>query len=114
MSPGSPRSKPSLLPVSFAVALIAACLVLGGTSQAAAYTQFFIRSAAIVIGAAVLLTLDKNLLGNVKVPMLLCLAWTLLMLIQLIPLPPSWWTALPGREVFAELANVVGIEQPWR
>lgn len=34
--------------------------------------------------------------------------------VQLIPLPPSTWTALPGHERYAEAALAAGIEQPWR
>lgn len=35
-------------------------------------------------------------------------------LLQLIPLPPSVWLALPGRDVFADVATIMGEEQPWR
>ena len=41
----------------------------------------------------------------------LLLAW---MVIQLIPLPPSLWQALPGREVVANLDRVLAIEDTWR
>ena len=46
----------------------------------------------------------------------LYVAWSLLalMAIQLIPLPPSMWTTMPGREIFFEIANIAQIEQPWR
>ncbi|QTD54842.1 O-antigen ligase family protein [Parasphingorhabdus cellanae] len=37
-----------------------------------------------------------------------------LMVFQLIPLPPSIWTGLPGRQIFSDIANIAGIEQPWR
>ncbi|MEP2101068.1 MAG: O-antigen ligase family protein [Parasphingorhabdus sp.] len=37
-----------------------------------------------------------------------------LMILQLIPLPPSIWTELPSRQIFADIANIAGIEQPWR
>ena len=38
----------------------------------------------------------------------------LLISIQLVPLPPSIWLNLPGREPFAQAATIVGIDQPWR
>ncbi len=41
-------------------------------------------------------------------------AITLLPLIQLIPLPPALWQALPGRAPFVQAAMVSGISQPWR
>jgi O-antigen ligase len=38
----------------------------------------------------------------------------LLVAIQLIPLPPALWTALPGREALAGAATAIGEPQPWR
>ena len=38
----------------------------------------------------------------------------LLVALQLVPLPPSIWTALPGRELFIQAAEVSGQPQPWR
>jgi O-antigen ligase len=34
--------------------------------------------------------------------------------VQLIPLPPAVWAALPGRQSYLQAAIVAGIEQPWR
>ncbi len=41
-------------------------------------------------------------------------AFAALIAIQLVPLPPSIWTALPGRAFLADAAKLSGIEQPWR
>ncbi|WP_108812360.1 O-antigen ligase family protein [Sphingorhabdus sp. Alg231-15] len=41
-------------------------------------------------------------------------AFIILMVLQLIPLPPSIWTSLPGRQIFADIAIIAGIDQPWR
>src|SRR3546814_4835809 len=38
----------------------------------------------------------------------------LIMILQLVPLPPAIWTELPGRELYASAAPLAGIEQPWR
>ena len=38
----------------------------------------------------------------------------LLVFLQLVPLPPSVWTALPGRELLMGAAEVSGQPQPWR
>lgn len=37
-----------------------------------------------------------------------------LMALQLIPLPPSIWTVIPGHQIFADIADIAGIKQPWR
>lgn len=34
--------------------------------------------------------------------------------IQLIPLPPGWWSALPGREAIARAGELVGVADAWR
>ena len=34
--------------------------------------------------------------------------------VQLVPLPPSLWTGLPGHQRYTEAALAAGIEQPWR
>ena len=36
------------------------------------------------------------------------------MMVQLVPLPPSIWTMLPGRAVYIPEAAVANIDQPWR
>ena len=38
----------------------------------------------------------------------------LLVIVQLIPLPPSVWSALPGRDLFVRAAEVSAQPQPWR
>ncbi|WP_193751696.1 O-antigen ligase family protein [Sphingomonas sanguinis] len=44
---------------------------------------------------------------------IVCLA-ILLVAVQLIPLPPSLWSALPGRGLLLEAARIAGEPQPWR
>ncbi|EMD81684.1 O-antigen ligase family protein [Pacificimonas flava] len=36
------------------------------------------------------------------------------LVLQLVPLPPELWTALPGRYVITDAAMIAGREQPWR
>lgn len=38
----------------------------------------------------------------------------LLAIFQLVPTPPSFWMALPGREILVRTAAVIGEPQPWR
>jgi O-antigen ligase len=100
--------------VWLAVALLATVFLFGGSARADAFSQFFARSAAVLFGSGALLTLTRTDFGKVKMPLLLCAAWTGLIVFQLIPLPPAIWTALPGREMFVGLAARVGMTQPWR
>ncbi len=43
-----------------------------------------------------------------------CLAIVFVPLLQLVPLPPAIWTALPNRESVAEIFALLGRELPWR
>ena len=93
---------------------IAICLMTGGSSRADAQSQIIVRIAAVVLAALVIgagrfsrLTRDRSLI-------IIASAWLVLIVVQLIPLPPALWQALPGRALFSQAATVAGIPQPWR
>jgi hypothetical protein len=46
-------------------------------------------------------------------PLMLCLAIAALPLVQLVPLPPWLWTALPNRDQTVAVFEVLGHELPW-
>lgn len=86
----------------------------GGASRADAASQMFVRATAIIALAATLVVLPRERWRDMRQPILLLAALAAIMAVQLIPLPPQWWTGLPGRGLYAEAAEVVGVEQPWR
>ena len=47
-------------------------------------------------------------------PVALILLLGLWMAVQLLPLPPSWWTSLHGRENIAQAGELVGLAEVWR
>lgn len=102
------------LAFALACGLIIACFLFGGSARADAYSQFFVRSGAVLFGAAALVTIARGDLAKVRIPFALLGAWTLLIAFQLVPLPPVIWTNLPGRDEFVPLAGLAGISQPWR
>jgi O-antigen ligase len=89
------------------------CLLLGGSPQGI-WRSFVLQAVA----AAILLW---ALLGRRRTAptaagrylLILAGCWFLLAGAQLIPLPPSWWTALPGRELAAEAFSLRGEPLPW-
>jgi O-antigen ligase len=88
------------------------CLLLGGSAQGA-WTNLLLRLAGIVIimwAAAA----PRRPLGRMGRSLF---AWILLALfiaaLQLIPLPPSLWTHLPGREFILEGYRLIGGPLPW-
>ncbi|GAB5351834.1 hypothetical protein TMRH483_00413 [Qipengyuania sp. 483] len=86
----------------------------GGASRADALGQTVVRFSAWIMVICVVLFLPQIKWRKIQVPLMLFGAAALLVAIQLIPLPPSLWIALPGREVLKAAALVIDEEQPWR
>ena len=91
--------------------LFASAFVLGGSSGDASLRIFLICVAA---SASLSVALAAGAWGAVrKLPILLRIALFLIPLVpllQLIPLPPGLWDALPGREVPKAVFALVGVE----
>lgn len=92
---------------------VAAVFLMGGGSRADISSLVILRPlAAIMIGVA-LLDLSAEQLRVAKPTLILLGTMIVLTAIQLIPLPPSWWLALPGRAGLAESYQMSGIALPW-
>jgi O-antigen ligase len=89
-------------------------LMAGGSSRSDVLGQFVVRSAAwLMVIISVLRGISlRDWRGRPALLGLITLAS--LMMLQLIPLPPAVWLALPGREVIAKTALAMGQPQPWR
>lgn len=86
----------------------------GGASRGDALSQPIVWLASIL---ALAVTVGTGALPGSAVremPFALLLTCALLVVVQLIPLPPAIWTLLPGREIYADVAVVSKIAQPWR
>lgn len=94
------------------------CLILGGASAAGVLANLFLQLTAIVI-------LSVLAWQRLSAPMVrhaaqerwlaaLVLLALLLPLVQLIPLPPSWWQQLPGRAAIATGDRLLGMGEVWR
>jgi O-antigen ligase len=102
---------------------LALCLLLlflsslwlaGGASRADAAGQVIVRTAAWCILIAMALFGRRPSLRSERPVLLLLTASVLLVLTQLVPLPPAIWQALPGRTPFIQAALVANEAQPWR
>lgn len=88
--------------------------IAGGTSRSDQLAQPIVRGAAwLLLIVAVLFGKRKQVLVERPVWIFL-FAMIALAILQLIPLPPKVWGALPGRERFLEAALLAGAKQPWR
>lgn len=118
-TPASPRSR-SLLGfrpgLSFALlcAFLVCLWLAGGASRADAAGQVVVRGGAwAALVATVLFAPAPSLARGRPVAWLLGAA-VAVALLQLVPLPPAIWQALPGRSAFVEAATLAGQPQPWR
>lgn len=96
------------------IAFLAILWVAGGASRADVLGQSVVRFSAWSIIVVAILTLPRVDWRAIREPTIILGAAALLVTLQLVPLPPSIWTALPGRALLAEAAFLTGIEQPWR
>ncbi|MBD8679940.1 O-antigen ligase family protein [Sphingomonas sp. CFBP 13720] len=111
------RSDPLTRPGLYAILLglfLCTLWIAGGASRADALGQVVVRSAAAIVLAVAALFGNRPALRPVRPVALLLVAALSLALLQLVPLPPDIWLALPGRAPFAEAAAASGQPQPWR
>lgn len=88
--------------------------VAGGSSRSDVLGQAVVRFMAWSFILVAILALPRIQWRTIRVPVIIMAAAILLLTLQLIPLPPTIWSALPGREIFIEAATFAGSEQPWR
>lgn len=96
------------------VFFLAAVFLMGGGARGDIQSLAILRPLAVLCLGIALWGITREQFAAMKVPLLLGAMLPLLMLLQLIPLPPGVWTSLPGRELYVRAAELAGIEQPWR
>jgi O-antigen ligase len=90
------------------------CLVLGGGSLAAYWSNMVLQLIAIAIIVWALAARRSSPMPQPGKQLLALLALLILLgLAQLVPLPPSVWTAFPGREPVAAGFRMLGQPLPW-
>lgn len=99
-----------LLLLAFAVAL----WLGGGASRADVAGQVVVRAVAWTCLALIVLFGERAAISRGRAMLWFLLAGIILAAVQLVPLPPGLWAALPGREAFAPAADIVGNPAPWR
>lgn len=94
--------------------LLVAVFLLGGSARDDVWSLVILRPLSVVflaVGIGLLgshaMRSNRNLIG-------LACAFPLLALLHLLPLPPSIWQALPGRDLVTEIEGVAMLEPSWR
>jgi hypothetical protein len=98
------------LPFATACVLLLA-LVLGGGARQGYWSDTVIQLASLPLLGVVLLS--PNLMQVPRGPVILLCLLVVLPLAQIIPLPPTLWTALAGREEVAQAYSAASISLPW-
>lgn len=88
---------------------LAVALIIGGTARPLNVLLCFLASLPTL--ALLLMGTRRRRLGWIE---LLALALYALAWLQLVPLPPAIWTALPGRELAVQVLDVAGLPLGWR
>lgn len=101
-------------PFISAILVIGLILVFGGASRADAMTQGVVRALAILAIGWTLLRPNWHDGGGMRIPILLMVAWLAMIALQLLPLPPEVWFALPGREQFLAPFEAAQVADAWR
>ncbi|WNO53793.1 O-antigen ligase family protein [Stakelama saccharophila] len=102
------------LPLILLVLLLGALWIAGGTSRPDQLGQVVVRFASVAVIVIALLFCGRPAFSETKPLWWFLAASAALAVLQLIPLPPSIWQSLPGREWMSQAAVIAGHEQPWR
>jgi O-antigen ligase len=94
--------------------VLVASLVLGGGTRSGFLSDVVIQLLAIPL---LLISVGRMAglpsLKGARWALVLCLAIALVPALQLVPLPPGVWTALPGRAPVVEAFQLLGHDLPW-
>lgn len=91
-----------------------ACLILGGASAAGFMANALLQIAALpLIGWSLWQLLQTGPVAQARVPLIMLALLAGVLAIQLVPLPPTIWTLLPGRGPVAHGYDLLGVPLPW-
>lgn len=95
-------------------ALFIAIAFFGGSARADVNWLLPLRPICLFAIALLAVLPTRDRAHSMAIPALLLAGLALTIAVQLVPLPPDIWTALPGHARFADAAVVAELEQPWR
>jgi len=95
-------------------AFLALVFLLGGSGRDDVLSLVFLRPLSVLALAASLYRFPREAWREHRLLIAIALSLPVLALLQLIPLPPALWTALPGRELARAAGEAAGIGEPWR
>lgn len=97
-----------------AIAFLAFVFLTGGGSRSDVSSLPFLRGGAVLFGCWAMIGLQRADWRRIRTPLILLLALTIWTAIQLVPLAPSIWHGLPGRELIVAADRLLGNSGLWR
>lgn len=95
------------------LAFLVLVFITGGGSRSDIASLAPLRFVAVLAVGGALLFISRQDFARIRVPLGLLAVLAMIAVMQLVPLPPELWTALPGREAIARLDALVGLDI-WR
>ena len=108
---GRNRFSPTFL---IAAGFLVAIALFGGASRADSQAQIFARLVSVAFGALALMFFQRSSISRISTPLAFLALLGGAILIQLIPLPPGMWAALPGRGELSGLLAKSQVPEVWR
>lgn len=101
--------------LALGLTLVVAVAALGGASRADELQQSLVRLIAIIAIASAFWPLEPEAFRDGTRPFAFLAAIYLLLLLQLVPLPPDLWARMSGRAIYAAVADQTGsvMWRPW-
>lgn len=96
------------------VGYLAFVFLCGGGSRADIQSLIILRPLAVLVGGAALLTLRWSDLRRYRFLSIMACLMLLLALSHIVPLPPSIWQGLPGRDFVVGMERASGLSDVWR
>lgn len=88
--------------------------LLGGSSRSDIASAPLLRGASVLFGCWAIAGMHREDWRRIRTPLILLLALTVWNAVQLIPLAPSLWHSLPGRETIVAIDRLLGQADLWR
>ncbi len=96
------------------LALLVLCLIGGGSNRPDTLSLLYLRPATILLATAMIAIAPRVSAGAFRWLVVLLAALAATMLLQLVPLPPELWSALPGHAPLMNATAAAGLPAPWR
>lgn len=93
---------------------LAFVFLTGGASRSDVASLPFLRSGSVLFGCWAIMGMERGDWLRIRTPLILLSALTLLIAVQLVPMAPSIWQGLPGRELIAAADRLLGQPDLWR